>query len=32
VALAMLRNTLIIVGAGKGTEGAQVLFGTSWSY
>ncbi|MDP3909376.1 MAG: BamA/TamA family outer membrane protein [Gemmatimonadales bacterium] len=32
VALAMLRNTLIIVGAGKGAEGAQVLFGTSWSY
>ena len=32
VALALLRNTLIIVGAGKGSEGAQVLFGTSWSY
>lgn len=32
VALSMLRNTLIVVGAGKGTEGAQVIFGTSWSY
>lgn len=32
VALAMLRNTVIIVGAGKGSEGAQVLFGAAWSY
>ncbi|MGH7607576.1 MAG: BamA/TamA family outer membrane protein [Gemmatimonadales bacterium] len=32
VALAMLRNTLIVVGVGKGSEGTQLLFGTTWSY
>lgn len=32
VALSLLRNTLIVVGGGKGSEGAQVLVGTRWSY
>lgn len=32
VALSMLRNTLIVIGAGKGAEGAQVIFATTWSY
>jgi outer membrane protein assembly factor BamA len=32
VAMSMLRNTLIVVGAGRGTEGAQVIFATTWSY
>jgi outer membrane protein assembly factor BamA len=32
VAVALVRNTMFIVGAGKGTEGTQLLFGTSWSY
>lgn len=32
VALALLRNTLVILEGGKGTEGAQVTFATTWSY
>lgn len=32
VALALVRNTLFVLGVGKGTEGAQLLFGTTWSY
>src|SRR5258705_3371047 len=32
VAVALVRNTLFVLGVGKGTEGAQLLFGTSWSY
>jgi hypothetical protein len=32
VAVALLRNTLIVLGVGKGSEGAQLLFGTTWSY
>ena len=31
-ALALVRNTLIVLGVGKGTEGAQFFFGTTWSY
>jgi outer membrane protein assembly factor BamA len=26
------RNTLIVLGVGAGAEGAQFLFGTTWSY
>ena len=32
VALALVRNTLFVLGVGKGTEGVQVLFETTWSY
>jgi len=32
VALALVRNTLFVLGVGKGSEGAQLLFGTTWSY
>jgi hypothetical protein len=32
VALALVRNTLLVLGVGKGSEGAQLLFGTTWSY
>jgi outer membrane protein assembly factor BamA len=32
VALALLRNTLIVVEAGKGTEGAQFTFATAWTF
>ena len=32
VAMALLRNTLVILEGGKGTESAQVTFATSWSY
>ena len=32
VAVALLRNTLILLEAGKGTEGAQVTFATSWTF
>ncbi len=32
VAVAMLRNTLLTVFVGKGTEGAQFSFATTWSY
>jgi outer membrane protein assembly factor BamA len=32
VAVALLRNTLFVLGVGKGSEGAQLLFGTTWSY
>ena len=32
VAAALLRNTLFVLGVGKGSEGAQLLFGTTWSY
>lgn len=32
VAIAMMRNTLVILEGGKGTEGAQVTFATAWSY
>ena len=32
VAIALVRNTLFVLGAGKSTEGTQFLFGTSWSY
>jgi hypothetical protein len=32
VALALFRNTLFVLGFGKGSEGTQVLFGTTWSY
>lgn len=31
-ALALLRNTVITLAGGFGTEGAQVTFGTAWSY
>ncbi len=32
LALRFLRNSLLVVGVGTGGEGAQVLFGTQWSY
>jgi len=32
IALALVRNTLFVLGVDKGTEGAQLLFGTTWSY
>jgi outer membrane protein assembly factor BamA len=32
VAVALMRNTLFVLGAGKGSEGTQLLFGTTWSY
>lgn len=32
VAVALVRNTLFVLGVGKGTEGARLLFGTTWSY
>ncbi len=32
LALRFLRNSLIVVGYGRGSEGGQLLFGTSWSY
>jgi outer membrane protein assembly factor BamA len=32
VAVALVRNTLFVLGVGKGSEGTRLLFGTSWSY
>jgi len=32
VAVAAMRNTLVILEGGKGTEGAQVTFATAWSF
>jgi outer membrane protein assembly factor BamA len=32
VAIAMMRNTLFTLSGGKGTEGAEVAFSSSWSY
>ncbi len=32
IAVALLRNTLLVLGAGRGSEGTQLLFGTTWSY
>ena len=32
LALRLLRNSLTVVGYGRGSEGGQFLFGTSWSY
>lgn len=32
VAVRLLRNSLFVVGYGRGSEGGQFLFGTSWSY
>ena len=32
VAFAFLRNTLLVLQAGKGREGAEVTFATTWSY
>jgi outer membrane protein assembly factor BamA len=32
VALRFLRNSLLVVGYGRGSDGGQLLFGTSWSY
>jgi outer membrane protein assembly factor BamA len=32
VAVRLQRNTLVIVGAGAGSEGARMVFGTRWSY
>jgi len=32
VALAMMRNTVVTFFGGKGTEGAEVSFSTTWSY
>jgi outer membrane protein assembly factor BamA len=32
VAARFLRNSLVIVGVGAASEGAQLLFGTQWSY
>jgi hypothetical protein len=32
VAVALMRNTVVIIEGGKGTEGAEVAFATTWSY
>jgi len=32
LALRIQRNSLVVVGYGRGSEGGQFLFGTSWSY
>jgi outer membrane protein assembly factor BamA len=32
VAMSLMRNTLVILEGGKGTEGAEVTFATAWSY
>ena len=32
IAVAVFRNTLFVLGAGRGSEGTQLLFGTTWSY
>lgn len=32
VALRLLRNSLVAVGYGRGRDGGQLLFGTTWSY
>jgi outer membrane protein assembly factor BamA len=32
VAMALMRNTLVLLEGGKGTEGAQVAFATAWSF
>jgi outer membrane protein assembly factor BamA len=32
LAARLLRNALVVVGWGKGSEGSQLLFGTTWSY
>ena len=32
LAMALLRNTLVLLEAGKGTESAQVTFATAWSF
>ncbi|HET8714104.1 MAG TPA: BamA/TamA family outer membrane protein [Gemmatimonadales bacterium] len=32
VAVSMMRNTLFTLSGGKGTEGAEVAFSSSWSY
>jgi hypothetical protein len=32
VALRLLRNSLVVMGYGRGSEGGQFLFGSSWSY
>jgi len=32
LALRFLRNSLMVVGYGRGSEGGQLLVGTSWSY
>ena len=32
VAVRLLRNSLLVVGYGRGSEGGQLLFGTTWSY
>ncbi len=32
LALRLLRNSLLVVGYGRGSEGGQFLFATSWSY
>jgi outer membrane protein assembly factor BamA len=32
LALRFLRNSLLVAGYGRGSEGSQFLFGTTWSY
>ena len=32
IAVALVRNTLFVLGAGKGSDGTQLLFGAAWSY
>lgn len=32
VAVALIRNTLIVFAGGKGTEGVELTFATTWSY
>jgi outer membrane protein assembly factor BamA len=32
IAMALMRNTLVLLEGGKGTEGAQIIFATAWSF
>jgi hypothetical protein len=32
LALRLLRNSLVVVGYGRGSEGGRFVFGTTWSY
>ena len=32
LAVRLLRNTIVVVGYGRGSEGGQLLIGSTWSY
>ena len=32
IAFALMRNTLVVMGGAKGSEGAEIMFATTWSY